>query len=39
MYQALTLDGAERRRRMNRLREQVLHGDVHAWARSFVDAM
>jgi trehalose 6-phosphate synthase/phosphatase len=39
MHQALTLDGAERRRRMTRLREQVLHGDVHAWARSFVDAM
>ena len=39
IHESLTLDGAERRRRMHRLREQVLKSDVHAWARSFVDAM
>jgi trehalose 6-phosphate synthase/phosphatase len=39
IQQALTLDGAERRRRMHRLHEQVVRSDVHAWARSFVDAI
>jgi trehalose-6-phosphate synthase len=39
IHQALTLDGAERRRRMHRLREHVMKGDVHAWARSFMDAL
>jgi trehalose 6-phosphate synthase/phosphatase len=39
MYQALTMDGGERRRRMRALRDSVFRDDVHAWVRNFMAAM
>jgi trehalose 6-phosphate synthase/phosphatase len=39
IHQALTMDGAERRRRIRRLRERVLSHDVHAWADEFLRAL
>ena len=36
---AATGDGAERRRRMQILRDQVMHNDVDQWARSFLDTL
>ncbi|MEX2177483.1 MAG: trehalose-6-phosphate synthase [Gemmatimonadaceae bacterium] len=39
MHQALTMDGAERRRRMRALRERVFQNDVHAWSQRFLDAL
>jgi trehalose 6-phosphate synthase/phosphatase len=39
MHHALTLDGAERRSRMRRLRAQVFEHDVHRWVESFLDAL
>ena len=39
MVAALTQHPAEGRRRMRRLRRQVLTHDVHRWAKSFLDAL
>lgn len=39
IYQALTMDPSERRRRMHALRERVFQNDVHAWAQRFMDAL
>ncbi len=39
IHAALTMDGAERRARMRRLRAQVFEYDVARWARSFLDAL
>ena len=39
IHQALTMDGAERRRRIRRLRERVLGHDVHVWADEFLRAL
>jgi trehalose 6-phosphate synthase/phosphatase len=39
MFQALTMDGGERRRRMRALRERVFREDVHAWVRDFMAAL
>jgi len=39
MYQALTMEGGERRRRMRALRDQVMRNDVHAWANGFIEAL
>ena len=38
MHQALTMDGAERRRRMRLLRKRVFTYDVHQWTKDFLDA-
>ncbi|HEY0995223.1 MAG TPA: trehalose-6-phosphate synthase [Gemmatimonadaceae bacterium] len=39
IHEALTMDGAERRRRMTLLREQVFAHDVHRWVESFLAAL
>ncbi|HEY9226434.1 MAG TPA: trehalose-6-phosphate synthase, partial [Gemmatimonadaceae bacterium] len=39
IHRALSMEGSERRRRMRRLREHVLHHDVHRWAAGFVGAL
>jgi trehalose 6-phosphate synthase/phosphatase len=39
LYQALTLPGAERRRRMERLRERVREWNVYRWAGEMLDAL
>jgi trehalose 6-phosphate synthase len=39
LFEALTMPRAEARRRMGRLRRQVLSHDVDRWARSFLDAL
>ncbi|MGH3932042.1 MAG: trehalose-6-phosphate synthase, partial [Pseudonocardiaceae bacterium] len=39
MYQAITVDPAEGRRRMRALRRQVMSHDVARWARSFLTAL
>lgn len=39
LHYALTMDGAERRRRMVRLREQVLQNDVHQWVARFLQSL
>ena len=39
IHQALTMDAAERRRRMRALRASVLQHDVHRWAATFLDAL
>jgi len=39
MHAALTMDGAERRGRMRRLRAQVFEHDVHRWAKEFLTAL
>lgn len=39
LHDAITLDKAERRRRMRALRRQVLTHDVGRWARSFMEAL
>jgi trehalose 6-phosphate synthase/phosphatase len=39
MHTALTMEGAERRRRMRQLRERVMLHDVHAWADSFLETL
>jgi trehalose 6-phosphate synthase len=39
LYQALTADPEENRRRMRALRRQVLTNDVDKWARSFLSAL
>ena len=39
MHHALTMDGAERRRRMRALREKVFTDDVHAWAARFIEVL
>jgi trehalose 6-phosphate synthase/phosphatase len=39
IYNALTMEGSERRRRMSRLREHVFSHDVHRWASEFLDAL
>ncbi|MHB0947505.1 MAG: trehalose-6-phosphate synthase [Gemmatimonadaceae bacterium] len=39
IHEALTMDGAERRRRMHLLREQVFAHDVHQWVASFLAAL
>jgi trehalose 6-phosphate synthase/phosphatase len=38
MHSALTMDGAERRRRMRLLRQQVFAQDVYWWTRTFMAA-
>jgi trehalose 6-phosphate synthase/phosphatase len=37
IHDALTMEGATRRRRMRALRARVATNDVHAWAASFLD--
>jgi trehalose 6-phosphate synthase len=39
VYQAITVDPQEGRRRMRMLRRQVMTHDVDRWARSFLDAL
>lgn len=39
IHQALTMDGAERRRRMRLLRSFVFAQDVHWWTREFTSAL
>ena len=39
IHAALTMDGAERRARMRRLRAQVFEYDVERWAKSFLEAL
>lgn len=39
IHAALTMDGAERRARMQGLRAQVFAHDVHRWAREFLEAL
>jgi trehalose 6-phosphate synthase len=39
LYEALTMDDADARRRMKNLRRQVLAHDVDRWARSFLDSL
>lgn len=39
IHRALTMDGAERRRRMRALRAAVFEHDVHRWATSFLDML
>ncbi|MFN2496326.1 MAG: trehalose-6-phosphate synthase [Pseudonocardiaceae bacterium] len=39
VYQAITVDPEEGRRRMRALRRQVMTHDVDRWARSFLDAL
>jgi len=39
MHRALTMDRAERRRRLRSLRAKVQANDVHHWADSFLDAL
>jgi len=39
MFDALVMDGSERRRRMRALRDRVSANDVHAWAQRFLDAL
>jgi trehalose 6-phosphate synthase/phosphatase len=39
IHDALTMDGAERRQRMWRLRERVSTHDVHVWADEFLRAL
>ena len=39
IHRAFSMDGAERRRRMRRLRERVFTHDVHAWSGSFIEAL
>jgi trehalose 6-phosphate synthase/phosphatase len=39
IQRAFLLDGSERRRRMRRLREQVLTHDVHRWAAAFLSVL
>lgn len=39
VHYALTMDAAERRRRMVRLREQVMEYDVHRWVALFLAAL
>jgi trehalose 6-phosphate synthase/phosphatase len=39
IHRALSMEGSERRRRMRRLREQVLHYDVNRWVAEFVGAL
>ena len=39
LHYALTMDGAERRRRMVRLREQVMENDVHRWVARFLSTL
>jgi len=39
LYQALTMEPQESRKRMRTLRKQVLSHDVDRWARSFLRAL
>ncbi|MFN2565656.1 MAG: bifunctional alpha,alpha-trehalose-phosphate synthase (UDP-forming)/trehalose-phosphatase [Gemmatimonadaceae bacterium] len=39
IHRALTMDAAERRRRMRALRETVSRNDVHRWVASFLDTL
>jgi trehalose 6-phosphate synthase/phosphatase len=39
IHRALTMEGAERQRRMRALRATVLEHDVHRWASAFLDAL
>ncbi|MGH2897869.1 MAG: alpha,alpha-trehalose-phosphate synthase (UDP-forming), partial [Solirubrobacteraceae bacterium] len=39
VHRALSMDGAERRRRMRRLREHVFEHNVSRWAGEFVEAL
>jgi trehalose 6-phosphate synthase/phosphatase len=39
IHTALTMDAAERRRRMHALREQVSASDVHRWVATFLDTL
>jgi trehalose 6-phosphate synthase/phosphatase len=39
IHQALTMDGADRRQRMWRLRERVAQHDIHAWTNGFLRAL
>src|SRR5918992_3126387 len=39
IHTALTMDPAERRRRMRALREQVSANDVHRWVSTFLDTL
>jgi len=39
VHEALTMPGAERRRRMRALRAQTLEHDVHQWADRFISAL
>jgi len=39
IMQAVTMDRAERRRRMRFLRRRVMENDVQAWAHRFLDAL
>jgi trehalose 6-phosphate synthase/phosphatase len=39
LHEALTMPGAERRRRMRALRTQVIGHDVHLWASRFITAL
>jgi trehalose 6-phosphate synthase/phosphatase len=39
IHAALTMDPAERRRRMRALREQVAANDVHRWVSTFLDTL
>jgi trehalose 6-phosphate synthase/phosphatase len=39
IHAALTMDPAERRRRMRGLREQVLANDVHRWVSTFLEML
>ena len=39
MHRALTMDRAERRRRLRSLRTKVQANDVHHWSNSFLDAL
>jgi trehalose-6-phosphate synthase len=39
IHSALTMDPAERRRRIRALREQVSANDVHRWVASFLETL
>lgn len=39
IHTALTMDAAERRRRMRALRDQVLANDVHRWVSTFLETL
>ena len=39
LYDALTVDSEEARRRMRAMRRQVLTHDVNRWARSFLEIL
>jgi trehalose 6-phosphate synthase/phosphatase len=39
IHRALVMDGAERRRRMHRLRDRIVAQDVYIWADQFISAL